>query len=253
MKKLQFCLSLFFSLLAGQVLQATGVHILLAVDSITSLKKSLTHDLAHMKGTCSGLCEVLEVPVQVTELSGKMLTHENVLNWIKTRALNEDDTLMIYFTGHGVRTRYSKTQWPSFYFPAEEEVVDSQLYINILKETNCRLRILIADCCNVYVHVPKLPTLYTPPQLRAALSHEDLKKRGYKTLFLRSKGLIIASGAIPGKRSWATPKGSIFTNAFLTSIRHEVDEDDPSWGNVFEKTLYLCHKYQKPQYKINSN
>jgi hypothetical protein len=253
MKNLIFCLSLFFSFLIGQILYASQVHILLAVDSITSLKKSLSCDLRHMKNECSKLSGILGVPVQTTEMSGKMLTHQNVLNWIKTRPLKDDDAILVYFTGHGVRTKYSTSQWPSFYLPAQDEIVDSQIYIDELKEIQCRLRILIADCCNVYVHLPKFPMLYSPPHIAGSMTCEDLKKRGYKTLFLQSQGLIIASGAVPGKRSWATPKGSIFTNAFLTSLRHEVDEDNPSWENVFDKTLYLCHKYQKPQYEIDSN
>ena len=73
---------------------------------------------------------------------------------------------------------------------------------------------------------------------------------GYRKLFLESSGICIASGSVPGEVSWATPKGGIFTSAFLESLKKEIEEEFPSWESLFDRTEKTCSFFQQPQYML---
>jgi len=71
-----------------------------------------------------------------------------------------------------------------------------------------------------------------PPQ--AKISRRS--KMMYQKLFMDTKGVILATGSIPGLYSWGGDEGSVFTNAFLLALKKEHKEAAPTWAHVFQKT-----------------
>ena len=112
------------------------------------------------------------------------------------------------------------------------------------------LFITIADCCNNFTDRPKGMLPFRPEAVIAKSYTPNSNKEALKKLFLRTQGLIIASGSIPGKRSWWTEKGGLFTNALLASLKDELNEVDPQWEHLFKKVNACCSNVQQPQFHL---
>ena len=112
---------------------------------------------------------------------------------------------------------------------------------------------IIADCCNNFYQEKMVLPFFGANFLFSKNPHLHSAEAVYSKLFKHTTGIIIASGSTPGKRSWCTKKGSIFTNAFLTCLKQEVYEVNPRWDHLFLQTKNMCHKFQKPQFQLYTN
>jgi hypothetical protein len=237
-----------FSTFVNQ-LEAKQIHVFLGADTITSLKKPMKQDLKHIKEELSSIARATGLPMTISEYKGQDLTFQNTIDWIDKTETHSDDIIIFYYTGHGVRVKHMKTPWPCFYFPALEEIVDSNVFINHLNSKSSQFCIVLADCCNVLISPLRSLDIYDSGKLpRRKLP--DSGKKVYQQLFADTKGVIIASGATPGRRSWCTEKGSVFTTAFIMSLRNEIKKPVPNWSHVFRKTCALCRQSQSTQEPI---
>lgn len=240
-------LFLLLSALFSMPLQAKNLHVLLSADTITDVKLSSFQDLKHLRNEFATIANATGMGLRIKELYGPMLTRKQIEAWIDREPIAEDDVIFFYYTGHGVRSRKSKTIWPCAYFPHDEEMVEMQTLIEKLIRRPAALHLIIADCCNNYVD-RSIPSS-DPLTIEKSIFTPSMQD-GYKKLFLKSKGVIVASGSIPGKRAWCTEKGGIFTNAFISSMHHELTESNPRWEHIFKKTKVLCNHMQTPQFEL---
>lgn len=255
----RFILSLVVFLSAFlSTIDAKELHVLLAADTLSDVKKASKKDLLNMQEELLEIAEATGLTVHVKELFHHKLTFSGISKWIKESDIQPDDIVLLYYTGHGLRTEKTQTIWPAIYFPPKREIVEFTDLIDLLLSRPAALYIAFADCCNNFVKNAYLleakGNLLQPSgvfQPTAKSSHFDLAGVSYRKLFMNTRGVIIASGSIPGKRSWCTERGGIFTNAFLTSLRSELDKADPQWENIFKKAKVLCHHFQKPQFEVN--
>jgi hypothetical protein len=193
---------------------------------------------------------ILKAPVHVKELHGRFLSTEEVYQWIDNQPIEHTDVVILYYTGHGLRTSSTPTIWPSLFFPKSKEIIDLHTISERLYKRPAALFITLADCCNNYVREKKL-YFSTTPELAKHKSMR-LAKDSCRQLFTNTRGFIIASGCIPGMRSWCSPqKGSMFTNAFLQSLRYELEEPNPSWSRIMNKARARCLHLQRPQFSLD--
>ncbi|MDB6081540.1 MAG: hypothetical protein JWO53_812 [Chlamydiia bacterium] len=230
-------------------LPAKELHVLLSADTISNVKKASKRDLENLQKELLFISSATGMPLRTTLLKGSMLSIASIQAWLKNEVINPDDVVLIYYTGHGFRTKKSPSIWPYIYLPATKEAIDINDLVRALTTKPAALYITIADCCNNLIK-PKIQARFTYPHSFAPSSQAHLTT-GYRKLFLESRGIIIASGSKPKKRSWATAKGGIFTNAFLLSLKNEAAEHNPDWKRLFKKVKFICKQYQKPQFKIS--
>lgn len=243
---------LFFLTLVAAPLSAREFYALLAADTITEVRKASKQDLANVKHEIKKAAKAVGARFTITELYGKKLTAANLQLWLNQKTLKHDDIIFFYYTGHGLRTAKSLSIWPYLFFPAKKELIDTHQFLSYIQAKGAGLSIVLADCCNNLIRQDA-----TPLDLKTKSEQNLLEKRmkrdpsstGYKRLFYKAKGCIIASSSIPGKRSFATSKGGIFTNAFLYSLESELEEPFPAWEHVLNKTKSYCLRFQKPQYQ----
>jgi len=245
-------LSSQIQLLQAQPFLAQQFHVLLSADTLTEVKHASKKDLKHMKNELFFASKAIGMSLKLSELSGMKLTKKKLFTWIEDTNVAPGDIVLLYYTGHGLRTERSSTIWPFLYFPAREEIIDTQYLIQKLVDRQPSLVIVLIDCCNNFISENTIQELLDPKALFVGRTKSALHS-GYRKLFLQTQGLIVASGSIPGKRSWATPKGGVFTNAFLCSLRHELGEKQPRWNHILNKTKRLCSNFQKPQFQMQLN
>ena len=239
-------ITLFFS--GFSQIGAKEIHALLTADTISEVKVATVKDLKHIKKELQTIASATSMNLRAKVLNGSHLTKEVVSKWVEDSNIQSDDIVFFYFTGHGLRTDKNQTIWPCIYFPPKKEIVDFCEIIDKLTSKRAALCIIIADCCNNFIKAPI--SFAQKAQFKAKNENHATVKHMYKQLFTNTQGVIIASGSTPGKRSWCTQKGSIFTNALISSLKHELEESDPKWERVLNKAKIICQNFQKPQFHL---
>ena len=202
----------------------------------------------HLKKEIKFIEAATETKVHVKEILDENLTLRTIRNWIRTENVQPQDVIIFYYSGHGFRTKTNSTVWPSIYFPHKEEWLDMYQLIKEFSAKPASLYIIIADCCNNFVKIKSPLNSCQFSKKNEMFKITQKTSSSYKKLLLENYGLIIASGAIPGKISWATDKGSIFTNAFIDNIHSELEKSEPQWERIFTRTMTSCRFAQKPQF-----
>ncbi len=226
--------------------EAKELHVLLLADTLTDMKVSSFKDLKHMKKAMKTIAGATRMPLHITKIYGKELTKERVTTWIRQAPIHNDDVFVVYYTGHGLRTKKTTTIWPSPYFAYNDEIIAIQDLITTITSKPATFHLILIDCCNNYIEDEITKSFGRPPYKSKGKRH----KENYKKLFSDPRGVIIASGAIPGKKAWCTEKGSIFTSALLDCIEKEISASQPQWPHILAKTKALCEDLQEPQYEL---
>lgn len=249
MQFLKSILLCIISLFSTCDVYADHIHALIAADTLTNIRYSSYHDIANIKKALDTISTQIQVPLHLQEITGLNLSLENIDQWLYTTQSTSSDIVVFYFTGHGLRSKKSTTIWPALYFVPSGKLIDMTSIVNKIKQVPARLYVIISDCCN---NVHKRARIMFPKGPISKDFKEDLSRRGYAQLFLETKGIIIASGAVPGELAWASDRGGIFTNSLLESLRHEVfNKPQPKWERIFERSGAICKSLQKPQYSLS--
>ena len=233
--------------------EAKEFHALLTGDTFSDVKDAANCDIKHIRKELQNVCDALDMTLHVKELKGKTLTKTQVRKWLESDSIAPDDIVLFYFTGHGFRTEKTRTIWPCIFFPAKKEIIEFTDIINEFTQKPTSLCMIIADCCNNFYQEKMLMPFFGKNFLLHKNFHPHHAEEVYSRLFKHTTGVIIASGSTPGKRSWCTKKGSIFTSALLTSLKQELHEPNPRWDHLLLQTKNMCHKFQKPQFQLYIN
>lgn len=215
---------------------------LIAGDTLSNLCGPIKRDMTNFRVLLNDVSRYTGVQVKVVELSGSDLTADGIQGWLADVKKSQPEIVLIYYSGHGYRTLTTSPSWPLLYFSSKGESLDSQTLWNGLNEAKARLVIVVLDCCN-------------RPSLQASLCFQGMIKGvgwdnknhpGFKTLFLKTQGSVIAAGASPGEAAFAFDNGSLFTNSLTQTIRSSTGSKDVSWDAIFTRTSTLCAHMQRP-------
>ena len=180
---------------------------------------------------------------------GKDFTQPIVAGALRNLSAGPNDVILFYYSGHGFRTKKKRSKWSYHHFP-DNKPMDFAWVIQTLKGKGARLTIALTDACNNVVNIK-----VKQDQSMRIMAKSNLA-RGYKTLFLESKGHVSAPSSIPGEVSTATASGSLFTLSFLKALKNEVVKAAPSWKSLMAegagKRLFFRNKYKHtPYYEMN--
>lgn len=242
-----FSCSLFFQSDQEASTRLATLHAVIAADTLTNLKGPSKYDISRMRTEFQQIAKETKLQLNMLELQDRSLSRKSILGWLKNTKIQSNDVVIFYFTGHGFRTEHSDSLWPMLFLAPSRELFDSTRIIKSLQKTPQRLCVILYDCCN---NPSRKSMVLVPKNLLQVPKRYISVNSGYRKLFLESSGICIASGSVPGEVSWATPKGGIFTSAFLESLKKETEEEFPSWDSLFDRTERTCSFFQQPQYVL---
>ncbi len=223
------------ALLAGE-----SFHALIACDTDLELETSAKQDISHVRTALREISLQTGLHLSMHFLSGNRLSANSIHSWIKKLEHKPPNVVLFYYSGHGFRSEIIHSPWPCLFLPKKVESVPSEPIYQRLYAIGSRLVIIILDCCNT-------PLAFKHPR-RAVREKSPLP--GLKTLFLYTKGMIIAAGSSPGESAFALPDGSLFTNSWLHALRSHTASDDISWKEIFDATYVLCSPMQRPIFSL---
>ena len=166
---------------------------------------------------------------------GNEIKPGHLLDWVKQRNVGAQDTILVYYSGHGRTEEYSGRHYldlrqeSSGYSLLRSDLADA------LKKKPCRLQMLITDACGNFVE----STL--AGDMLAKFGDVVPSERKYvKDLFLAHEGFLNITAASPGDFALGTKDdGGFFTTALAKlSFIAAADADGDrflSWEEVFAK------------------
>jgi hypothetical protein len=174
-----------------------------------------------------------------------MIKSHQVAEWVETLKSKPEDTVLIYYSGHGEIGAFKK-HFLRFDLGAGADMLDRKALSENLKDKPARLRMLITDTCsNLSQDLPKDTFAKFAVGVRA-------KARTYtRDLFLEHEGFLDITAASPGQFAIGNSDlGGHFTSALLSQGFTAVADTDRdgflSWQEAFEKSVAQTKKlYQE--------
>ena len=162
---------------------------------------------------------------------------KQVAEWLENLRPKPEDTVLIYFTGHGKMDPLGAHNLLFNPGVSPEDNLDRGKFSDRLKQKSARLRMFITDTCSNYVSEDLSDDTFArySVQVRA-------KARAYlQDLFLEHEGFLDITAASPGEFAIANDElGGHFTSALIsqgfTATADTNNDTFLSWKEAFEKT-----------------
>ncbi len=194
-------------LVAGSVEAAYRVHVLLVLDTDSRLP-GIGIDRYAIRNV---LAEGFPNPnrFEVTELRDKAVTPERVLAYYRQLQVDQTDTLLCFYSGHG---SFDPTHGQALMM-VHGALWRSQLRA-AMEAKRARLVVLWTDCCSttqVPVGVAQRPPPPPGPESKLLVN-----------LLLQHRGVVDLNASSPGQAAWGdTVHGGLFTFALTESLKPE--------------------------------
>lgn len=240
-----FCLSLLPAL--GF---AASLHTIIIGDTQDKrIGKTVELDLPKIREQGKKIADHTGLELKETIITGAHLNTKNVLEGLESLLFDEDDAVILYYSGHGYRTDNPKdNRWPNIAMP-ERKGINLEYMTEVLLNKKPRFILAIADVCNNVIKEAFAPQTL----IKRDFVSEKSVKENYTKLFVETKAVIIASGASPALFSYCDEKnGGHFTFHFLRFLNDELKKPSGTaeWESIFSKTKSHLFKQQQPQYQI---
>lgn len=236
MKKIGF-LFLFFLFSLVRV-EAATLHAIVVGHTTSNIGPGVTTDINAISQEAKRISALTGLDLKVSKFVEDDFDPKTVLKALQELAPESEDVILYFHVSHGFRTFSMIDAWPAFDFGAKPALEFTKV-AEILQAKGARLTLLFANCCNNYIPYWAAPSFcQTSYNLMPPLFSSYLKE-GYRQLFLRSQGVVVAAASKPGQYAWISKaQGGFFTRSFLESLRQEVhDGKTACWQDVMDNTV----------------
>jgi sulfatase modifying factor 1 len=220
---------LFFLMISVTVLPSyaqTTYALLVLMDNDINIASSVAKDAETVQSSLGLLQKenICQLNMTVMRSSENKVTTSDMIDWIMNLDPSKDDVMMIYYSGHGYIDERNR-HYLSF---DEGDTIPRSEVIARMKMVNCRLQMLITDCCSNLVSLPTSITA-TPRSLG-----EKSDKKYYRDLFISHKGFLDITAASEGEYAWGnSTKGGYFTNSLFSAFKGD-GSSFRTWSDVIK-------------------
>lgn len=215
------------------------LHLILIADTIDEyIGASVKLDVKRVIEEAKNITRYTGMVLKSSILQGSKANYKETTRVLNNLKVSKDDAIFFYFSGHGYRTiEKENNPWPDLNFAGfDMEGIDFSFVVEELVKKKPRFIFAVADSCNSYIESGWITTYKAAN--KKSFDNERIQKENYRQLFVFSHGLVMAAGAIPGEYSYALPNGSLYTEALIDSIHHEVltaPTHDVSWKVLMQR------------------
>jgi Caspase domain len=182
------------------------------------------------------IAQALNMDYSEHVLTSANFTISKVEDAIANTSVGPDDIVLLYFSTHGAKSPRDSTIFPQLDIPAV--LISSYKEHKKLAGKHPKSLLTVVEACSGYLDItPQEAFVF---QQGPGSNQEQPLTPGeinnIKQLFSNACELIITAGE-PGKNTWATNEGSMFTNCFLRALNEYIDmpadkTQNVTWDNV---------------------
>lgn len=214
-----------------------AIHALLIImDSDPKIGESTKLDLIRVQTAIQTLKSDAVLDVKILSsmnalYKNETVTPQQVQDWIESLKIASDDTIVIYYSGHGYMDQ-DENHYLAFNprSPNSMDDMSREEIIQSLKKKPCRLKMLITDCCSNKIDI-------------SGGAGRDIEIVSESliyaiNLFLEHKGVLNINSSSEGEVAWGNNSiGGYFTMSLFEAFNGDSDangDDFLSWEEVFE-------------------
>ena len=169
-----------------------------------------------------------------------IIQSREALEWLERLSPGADDTVLIYYSGHGVMEQFSKKHYLLFAgLKGADSLERAELSEKLKlkqKQRSIRLCMFITDTCSNFGKIPSGDTV-----VRFGAEITDKARPYLQDLFLEHKGFLDITAASDGEFAFGNSRlGGYFTSALLsqgfTAAADTKNDGNLSWEEAFRKT-----------------
>lgn len=170
-----------------------------------------------------------------------IITTQQVVEWITKLQPNADDTILVYYAGHGVIDKFDK-HFLNFGLTLTDDPIHRDKIAERLRQKPGRLKLLITDTCSEKIDMA-LVTTYGFFGVQVQPTEAFIEPPYLRHLFLEHSGFLDITAASPGEYAWGAVDedglgvGGYFTSAFVKSLDKGADSNRDrylSWEEAFQ-------------------
>lgn len=236
----------------------TKIHMVAFCDTgDAKIGEAVKYDMNIFRQLMTDISKALEpegVKASINVFSGAQCSPDQARNYVNNLSCQNDIVLFLY-NGHGGRSHKddAESKFPRMSLGGKGQPVKVTEVINTLERKHPRLIVIVTDCCNSY---------YDRSTNSQSLDNSRCGSGdGFRTLFLKNRGLACITAASPGEYGWCTQNGSFLTISLKDAL-YEADNAGSSatWDAIFkttQKNTYnatkksRCPKTQTPYYEVH--
>ena len=235
-----------YNIPAEMVNQPLSMHLVVAANTaIADIGASTKVDMQNLTSEFEGIAAALQMTCYKNIIAQEDFTKEKLLQTVHGIQPGPNDIVVFLYSGHGFRFSDQQERFPmldmrkSLYIqPSEHTYVSLQDVYDIITQKGARLNIILGDCCNENIGVPKI----SGSSFIAGRSTLNANTQKLAQLFLNASGNILGAGAVEGQFAIGNNAiGGYFTSSFISSIREEVSKlksnENPNWENILDNTI----------------
>ncbi len=256
-------LILLFAVLATYIFAgAQTFHAIVFCNTIDrSIGQSMSVELANVSRHFGVLQNLLDDDYLfiITTIDGNRCTASNIQSIINEMNVGPDDVVFTFYGGHGSHApNNANDPWPQYCMNTGDQSkwLPMALVDKWVAQKNPRLRITMANCCNVAQEGVTIKPMWANDSRATKLDGYDAA--AFRKLF-GYKGSVMVTSSKLGQYSWCNPYGGMFTNQFWASMdKIGRGNINPDWNSLMTsagKEISVNTDRgvvpQTPYYKIN--
>lgn len=198
-----------------------GISVRKDMDNVEKLFKVIFHN------------NKLNITPEIKKYSGSNFNRKNIFSAINSLEVTNNDVVIVYSSNHGLNS--GKSNFPTITFDGTiQDTLSLNTILSFVKSKNPRLSIVMGDMCNIM-----------PLTINA---NNDASRGGFinsqtiNNLFIKSRGTILSSSAMPFEYSWSNnTQGGYFTKNFYEVLKDFVSNSNSSnvsnpWNQILDDT-----------------
>jgi hypothetical protein len=239
-----FSLCFFAFLWTKQEGCAKTLHAILVADTIHDIRSVTMPDLRRWQKELRTITQQTNMILREKIFCDSEFNKEKIKDYLKNLAVDESDSVVFYFSGHGYRTFQKKTPWPFLTFEFYRPGLDIHWITNTIRRKKPQFALILSDCCNNFMENGYFG--HETKNIRINLKLLSPQYTGYQQLFCHAKGCIVISSCSEGQFSYGSPFGGLYTQCFFTSLNREMYEKKPSWKHLLQRANGFIQHIQRP-------
>jgi hypothetical protein len=235
----------FHSIIAAQNLHA----FLFCKTSDRKIGFSVRINYINMREQSQQIASALGLKYIEHPLTGSNFNVQNVNTLLSQTQITSDDIVILYFSTHGAKSRWDTNIFPQIDIP-DSLIAAYKKHLGLLEKKPKMILTAIEACSGYQKITPQEAFVYEQrlsddiPDTLSSLQVANIKK-----LFSSSCGIIVTAGQ-PGKNTWATANGSMFTNCFLRALTEQINmplaqSSKVGWENLLKQAKEYTYNMTK--------
>jgi hypothetical protein len=200
---------------------------------------SVIVNYGNMELAATKIADAMNMEYVEHAVTASNFNEEKVERSIENANVGKDDIVLVYFSTHGGKWTTDKDIFPELDIP--NKLISAYEEHQKIAGKHPKILITVVEACSGYIDVTPQESFAYQQGLDGAAPEQtsDIQAKNIKRLFSGACQLIVTAGQ-PGKNTWATNDGSMFTNCFLRALNEYINMPENrsasvTWDNLLQQ------------------